>query len=101
MLQTSRSSTDFSTIASDRVSYELPDMGGGRRSLDTILGPRRSMDARTSMDTNRTDAEAMVRLRRRWQRFYCRHTQARVYVCIAAWSLQAACQPMQMSELQV
>jgi hypothetical protein len=36
-------------------------MGGGRRSLDTILGPRRSMDARLSMDSNASEAAAMVR----------------------------------------
>lgn len=61
LLQGGRPSTDYSTIASDRGSYELPDMGGGRRSLDTILGPRRSMDARLSTDSNASEAAAMVR----------------------------------------
>lgn len=79
----SRSSTDYSTIASDRVSYELPDMGGGRRSLDTILGPRRSMDARGSMDRNRTDAETMAAARRS-------------YECEARRSLEAAARSSRM-----
>jgi hypothetical protein len=62
VLQGGRPSTAYSTIASDRGSYELPDMGGGRRSLDTILGPRRSMDARLSTDSSGSTAAAMVRL---------------------------------------
>lgn len=58
LLQTARSSTEFSSMPSERLSYELPNMAGdGRWSLDTILGPRRSMDPRLSSDA---DPGAMV-----------------------------------------